>query len=72
MNLDGIAAAHSDVRLGFALEIGKFTASASAAVWVAGDADRLKMTAPDIARGQTAMQRIRATGQELDGFSGFE
>src|SRR5438445_5751986 len=72
MNLNGIADAHRDVRLGFAFEIGKFTAGASAAVWVAGDADGLKMTAPDITRDETAMQRIGAAGQKLDGFSGFE
>src|SRR5712692_9650494 len=39
VNLDGIAAAHGDVRLGFAVEIREITAGAGAAVRVARDAD---------------------------------
>src|SRR5260221_13858612 len=72
MNLDGIAAAHGDVGLGFAVEVGEFAAGAGAAVWVALDADGLEMAGPDVAGNEAAMERVRAAGQELHGFGGFE
>jgi hypothetical protein len=58
VDLDGIAAAHSDVGLGFAVEVGEFAAGANVAVWVARDAEGLKVAAPDIAGDETAVQRF--------------
>src|SRR5467141_4088559 len=66
------AAAHGDVGLGFAVEVGEFAAGAGAAVWVALDADGLEMAGPDVAGNEAAMERVRAAGQELHGFGGFE
>jgi len=49
MDLHGVAAAHSDVRLSVALEVGKIAAGAGTAVCVAGDFHGLETPRPDIA-----------------------
>lgn len=68
MNLDGIAAAHGDMRLRFALEIREIAFCASAALWIAVNADGLHVAAPNVAGEQAAKKSFRAAGEKLEGF----
>jgi len=43
VNLDGIASAEGDVRLGLAREVREIVAGAGATRWIAGDADGLEV-----------------------------
>ena len=72
VNLHGIAAAHGDVRLGFAIEVGKFAVRAGAAFRIAGDADGLQAAGPDIAGEETAVELVGMTGEEFQGFGDLE
>lgn len=72
VNLDRIAAAHGDVRLGVAMKVAEIAAGAGAAVWVEGNSDGLEMAAPDIAGDEAAMQRGGLAGEKFDSFGGFK
>src|SRR6266478_1433592 len=60
VNLDGVASAHGDVRLGIPLEVSKFAPRTHRAVRIARYANGLKMAAPDIAREEPAVQGVLA------------
>src|SRR6266849_9807141 len=72
VNLDGIASAHGDVRLGIPLEVSKFAPRAHRALRIARYANGLEMAAPDVTREELAMQRALAAGEQLHGFRCFE
>ena len=72
VDLNGVAAAHGDVRLGLAFEVGKFVAGAGAAGGIAWDVERLHMAGPDIAGDEAVMEGFGAAGEEFDGFGGLE
>src|SRR5580658_10986834 len=72
VNLHGIAAAHSEVRLRFSLEINEFTADARAAIGLGGDADGLEASAPDVGGDETSVQSVGLAGKNFRGFGGFD
>jgi hypothetical protein len=72
VNLDGIAAAHGDVGLGLAMQIGELVLHASAALEIALYLHGLKMAGPNVAGDQAAMESPRIAGEELDGFGGLQ
>ena len=65
VNLHGIAAAQSDVRLGLAIEKRKILFRARATFRIAGHAHRLHVAAPNIAGNQPAREGFRMTGEKL-------
>lgn len=72
VDLDGVAAAHGDVGLGLAMQIGEFFLNAGAALGIARDLDGLKMSGPDVAGDEAAMERVAVAGEELDSFGGLQ
>lgn len=72
VDLHGVAAAHGDVGLGLAMEIGEFFLNARAALGIARDLDGLKMAGPDVAGDEAAMESVAVAGEELDGFGGLQ
>ena len=72
VNLHGVAATHSDVGLGLAMQIGEVFLNARAAVRVALDLHGLRMAGPDVARDETAMESFAIAGKQLDGFGGLQ
>ncbi len=69
VDLNGIAAAHRDLRLRLAIEINEFTAHAGAAIGIARHADGLKFSGPNIARDQASVHGFRLSAQKLEGFA---
>ena len=65
VDLDGIAAAHGDVGLCFAVEIRKFTSSATPAARISRNFDGLEATRPDIGGDQAAMERVFFSGEKF-------
>lgn len=72
MNLDGIAATHGDVGLGFSFEVGKFAAGAGAAGLGASDFNGLEATGPDITGDEAAVQCVFFSGEKFQRFGRFE
>jgi hypothetical protein len=72
VNLDRIAAAHGDMGLDVAMEVGEIAMGAGAAVWVAGNADGLEVAAPDVTGDEEAVQRGSLPGEELYRLGDFE
>src|SRR5580704_13832690 len=72
VNLDRVAPAKGDVRLGLSLEIREIAAGAGAAGGILRNADGLEMAAPNISRDQAAVQGLFAASQKLEGFGDLE
>ena len=72
MDLDGIAAAHGDVRLSFAGEVREVVLNTNATLWIAFGLNGLKPTGPDIAGEQAAVKGGLSSGEEFQGFGNFE
>lgn len=72
VNLYGISAAESDVRLGFPAKVWKFAAGTRSASGIPGDADRLEVAAPNIARDEPVVERVFAAGEKFERFGNFE
>ena len=72
VNLDGVASAKGDVRLGLSLEIGEIAAGAGAEGRILRDADGLEMAAPNIRRDQATVESLFAASEKLEGFGDFE
>ena len=62
VDLDRIAAAHGDVGLGFAVEVGEFASSATPAVRISRNFDGLEASGPDIGGDEAAMERVFFSG----------
>src|SRR5882762_10456841 len=56
VNLDRIASAHNDVRLGISFQVSEFAPRAHRALRIACDANGLEMSAPDVARKKPTIQ----------------
>jgi len=65
VDLDGVAATHGDVGLGFAVKVGKFAPNAGAAGRVARDFEGLEAAGPDVGGDKTAMQRVFLSGEKF-------
>lgn len=72
VNLYGIATTHGDVGLGLAVQIGEVFLNARAALGAARDLHGLKMSGPDVAGDEAAMESFAVAGEQLDGFGGLE
>src|SRR5262249_43525513 len=72
VDLNRVSAAHSDVGLGFALEIGEFAARAGATIGIPLDVDRLEAARPDVARNKTTVERVFSAGKKFEGFGRFK
>ena len=62
VDLHGVAAAHGDVGLGFAVEVGEFASSATPAVRISRNFDGLEASGPDIGGDEAAMERVFFSG----------
>jgi len=65
VDLDRIAAAHGDVRLCFAVEVGEFASSAAPAARTSRDFDGLETTRPDIGGDEAARERVFFSGEKF-------
>jgi hypothetical protein len=72
VNLHGVAAAHGDVGLGLARQIGEFFLDARAALGIALYLHGLKMAGPNVAGDEAAMESLAIAGEEFDGFGGLQ
>jgi hypothetical protein len=66
--LNGIAATHGDMRLSLSREVGKIAIDAGATAGVAGHTYGLKMTAPNVAGNEAAVESLLMTSEQLYGF----
>lgn len=65
VDLDGIAAAHGDVGLRFAVEVGEFAASAAAADRVTGNFHGLEATGPDVGGDNATVESVSFSGKDF-------
>ena len=72
MDLNGIAAAHRDVRLRLALQIAEIATDTSAALRIFCDADGLEAARPNVARNQAAMEGFGFSGEKLRRFGSLD
>src|SRR5215469_10968712 len=56
------------MRLRRTFKVLEFAPNASPAIWVSGNLDGLKATAPNVAGDELVVHRLRVSAQELDGF----
>ena len=72
VDLNGVAPAHGDVRLGLTFEISEIMLGAGAAGFVAFDANGLDAILPDVAGDETIIEGGAIAGEEFEGFGGLD
>lgn len=73
VNLDGVAAAESDVRAAFAGEVGEEALAADGAGGVgSGGIDLGALVGPEIVREESAAHEMGLVGEELEGLCGLD